>query len=71
MCAHGGDLSFSQDDDQVCPADLRQTVRDDERRPAARCVGDGPLDLVLRGRIDRGGRVIQDQNVRVGQEGAR
>ena len=70
MRADGGDLAFAQHDDQICPADLRQAMRDDKGRPPAGRVGDGALDLVLGRRVDRGGGIIQDQNVRIGQEGA-
>ena len=71
MRADGGDPAFAQDDDQICPADLRQAVRDDEGRASAGGVGDGALDLVLGGGVDGGGGIIQDQDARVGQEGAR
>src|SRR5215211_2645605 len=43
---------------------------DDEGCPSARSIRDGALDLVFRGRVDRGGRVIQYQNVRISQKGA-
>ena len=47
--ANGGNPAFPKNDDQICPADLRKAVRDDERCPSARRVGNGALDLVLGG----------------------
>ena len=70
MRAHGRDPAFAQDNDEISPADLRQAMRDDEGRSSARGVGDGALDLIFGGRVNCGGGIIQDQNARVGQEGA-
>ena len=39
-------------------------------RPASGRGGDGTLDLVLGGGVDGAGGIIQDQDARVGQEGA-
>ena len=39
-------------------------------RPLA-ALRDGALDPVLGGRIDGGGRIVQDQDARIGEEGAR
>ena len=71
MVADGGDAAFAQDHDQVGPADLGEAVGDDERSPAASGGGDGALDLVFGGRVDGAGRVIKDQDTRIGQEGTR
>src|SRR5512140_3256231 len=44
-------------------------MRDDEGCASAGGVGDGALDLVLGGGVDGGGGVVEDQNMRIGQEG--
>ena len=49
MCPNRSDLPFAKDDDQVCPADLRQAVGNNEGCPAAGCIGDGALDPVFGG----------------------
>ena len=64
-------LPLAQDDDQVRPADLRQAVGDDEGGASPRGGGDGALDLVFGGAVDGAGRIVQDQDARIGQEGAR
>ena len=70
MRADGGDLAFAEDDDQISPADLRQAVGDDEGRASAGGVGDGALNFVLGGGVNRGGGIIQHQHARIGEEGA-
>src|SRR5215212_3872530 len=71
MATDGSDPAFAQDNDQVCPADLRQAVRNDERRSSARRVGDGTLDLILSRRVNGGRGIVQDQDVRIGEKGTR
>lgn len=60
MRADGGNSSFSQNDDQIGPADLGQAVGDDKGRPAAGGIGNGALDAVFSSRVDGRGRVVQD-----------
>src|SRR5512141_158445 len=71
MVADGGDLAFAHDDDQVGPADLAQAVGDDDGGAPFGSHRNGALDFVFGGAVDGAGRVIQDQDARVGQEGAR
>src|SRR5512137_88923 len=71
MTAHGSDASLAQDNDQVCPADLRQAVSDDEGGASLRSGGDGTLDFVFGGAVDGGGRIVEDQDARVGKKCAR
>ena len=54
MCADGGDFAFAENNDEVCPADLREAVRDDEGGPSAGGVGDGALNFILGGRVNCG-----------------
>ena len=70
MCTDGGNFAFAENDDEVCPADLREAVRDDKSGPSAGGVGDCALDLILGGRVDGGGGIIQHENARVGEKGA-
>ena len=44
---------------------------DDQRRPAAHHLAQAGADVGLRRRIDRGGRVVEDEDARVDREGAR
>jgi len=46
-------------------------MSDDDRRPPGGGAEDRPLNLILRGAIDRRGRVVQHQDTGVGQEGSR
>ena len=52
-------------DDLVGEGDRRQAVRDDDRRPAAHRLAQADPDLRLGRRVDRGGRVVEDQDARV------
>ena len=70
MVADGGDAALAQDDDLVGPADLREAVGDEQGGAALGGAVDGSLDLILGGAVNGAGRVVQDQDARVGQEGA-
>ena len=58
-------------DDDIRPADLRQAMGDQDGRAALRGAEDGALNLIFGGAVDRAGRVVEDQDARVGQKGAR
>ena len=58
----GGDAAVVEDDDLVGERDRRETVRDDERRPAPHRLAQAEPDLRLGRRVDRGGRVVEDQD---------
>ena len=47
MGAHGNDFPFAEHDDEVCPADLGETVGDDEGGASFSGVGDGALNFVF------------------------
>jgi len=66
--SNGSDLSTTQDKDQVSPANLGETVRDDQRGPPLGGAEDRALDLVLRGAVDGTGCIIQDQDAGVRKE---
>ncbi|CAN5702049.1 hypothetical protein BH20ACT14_BH20ACT14_11220 [soil metagenome] len=60
-----------EDDDQVGATDRRQPMRDDERRSAGEEVPKPSLDFPLGADVDRGGGLVEDENVRVGEERTR
>jgi hypothetical protein len=56
--------------DPVGERDRRRPVRDHERRSTFHDRRERGADLVLLRRVDGGGRVVQDEHGRVGQDGA-
>ena len=56
---------------QVGAADRRQAVGDDERRPADEQPPQRGLDLPLGADVDRRGRLVEDEDPRVGEQRAR
>ena len=64
------DAAVVEDDDLVGERDRREAVRDDDRRPAAHRFGEPGADPGLGRRVDRGGRVVQDQDAGVDDERA-
>ena len=62
------DAAVVEDDDLVGERDRREPVRDDDRRPAAHRLGEAGPDLGLGRRVDRGGRVVEDQDAGVDDE---
>ena len=58
-------------DDLVGERDRREAVGDDERRAPRHRLVERELDLALGGGVDRGGRVVEDQHARVGEQRAR
>ena len=60
-----------EDDDQVRVADRREPVRDHEGGAPGEEPPERLLDLALGADVDRGGRLVEDQDPGVGQERAR
>ena len=71
MRAVGDDAAVVEQHDAVGERDRRGPVGDDDRRPALHHLGERGPDLVLLGRVDRRGRVVEDQHARVGEHRAR
>jgi hypothetical protein len=64
------DAAGVHDQDLVGIHDRRQTVRDDQRRAAARRAVEAGLDGLFGLRVERRGRFVKDQEWRVLQQGA-
>ena len=64
-------LALIENENLIGIGDRRQPVRDDERRAAAAKRVEGPLDLGLRLGIERARCLIEDEDRRVLQDGAR
>ena len=71
MSAGSREPAAAHHQDQVSPADLREAVGDDERGASPGSSVNRLLDLVLGGRVDGAGRIIQHEDARIGEEGAR
>ena len=71
MRAARRDAAVVEDDDLVGERDRREAVGDDDRRPAAHRLAQAVADLRLGRRVDRRGRVVEDQDARVDDERAR
>src|SRR5581483_7376403 len=65
------DAAVLEDDDQVGVADGRQAVGDDERRPPVQQPPQRALDRLLGADVDRARRLVEDEDARVGEQGAR
>jgi hypothetical protein len=65
------DLTALDDDDLVRAADGREAVGDDDRRAAAQQPIERALDQYLGRPVDVRGRLIEDQDPRIGEEGTR
>ena len=65
------DAAVAHDEDEVRLADGGQAVGDQERRAVAQQVVDGVLDKLLRLRVDGGRRLVEHEDARIGQHGAR
>ncbi len=65
------DETVLEHDDQIGVSDRRETVGDDERRPALEQQVQRMLDLPLGADVDGARRLVEDQDPRVGEEGAR
>ena len=71
MRAGVDDPSMVEDDDEVCAADRRQAVGDDERGPAGEEPTQSAVDPALRADVDRRRRLVEDEDARVCEEGSR
>ena len=65
------DFSVPDSQDHIRPDDGREPVGDHKGGPAPDHGGDGILDGPLRHRIHRGGRLVQNQDPGIGQDGPR
>ena len=65
------DLAVLQHDDQVGVADRGEAVCDHERGAAGEERAQRALDLPLGADVDRRGRLVEDQDPRVGEQRAR
>ena len=70
-CPWNDDAAVVEHDDLVGERDRREAVGDDDRRPAAHRLAQAVADLRLGRRVDRRGRVVEDQDARVDDERAR
>ena len=66
----GDQCAVFEQQDTVGAANLCQAVGDQQCRAAFQDPAHRPLDLVFGGAVDRTGRVVDDQDLWVGQEGA-
>ena len=66
-----GDPPVLEHDDLVGERDRRQPVRDDDRRPPAHDLAQPGADLRLGRRVDRRGRVVEDEDSRIDEQRAR
>ncbi len=66
-----GNPAFLQHYDPIRAAHNREPVADDQRGASAHQALQRLLDDPLRFRLDGGGRLVQDEDLRVGEEGAR
>src|SRR5437660_4119031 len=65
------DAALVEDIDAIRRTDAREAVRDEEHRPTAEEVAHACEEIVLRARIERRGRLVQDDERRVAKERAR
>lgn len=70
MGADLGDLAVVHDDDAVGPGGGGQAVGDDQGGAAAGDPLGGLVDQGFRGQVEGGGRLVEEQDVRVDQFGA-
>ena len=68
--AVGDDPAAFDEHDAVGEADRRQPVRDHERGAAGQQRPERVVDVLLDLHVDRAGRVVEDEDRRVGQQGA-
>ena len=65
-----GDPAAFEDDDLAGAADRREAVGDDERRAPGQQPLEAPLDRLLGAHVDVGGGLVEDQDPRLGEQGA-
>ena len=66
--ALGDDPAAVEQHHAVGQRDRGRPVGDDDRRAVAHDLGEGVADLVLLGRVDRRGGVVEDQHPGVGED---
>src|SRR5216683_4563059 len=71
MCALVDQFAPPQHQYLVGPAYLRETMGDQQGRAPLQEAADRLLDLVFGGAVNRAGRVVQDEDARISQQGAR
>src|SRR6266699_3897914 len=71
MCALVDQFAPPQHQYLVGPAYLRETVGNQQGRAPLQEAADRLLDLVFGGAVNRAGRVVQDEDAWIGQQGAR
>ncbi len=59
------------DDDAIGERERRAPVRDEDRRARARDLAQRRVDLLFDARVDRRGRVVEEQDLRIGEQRAR
>ena len=67
MGAFGDDAPAVEEDDPVGEGDGRGSVGDDQRGPSGHDLAQRGADLVLLGRVDRRGCIVENQDARVGE----
>ena len=71
VVAVGDDAAVVEHDDLIGERDRREAVGDHEGRAPGHRLVERQLDLLLGRGVDRGGRVVEDQHARVGEQRAR
>src|SRR5579883_2994212 len=64
------EFALAQDKDSVGPANLREAMGDEQRGAALQEATNGSLYLILRRAVDGAGGVVENQDARVGEQGA-
>ena len=65
------DAAVLEDDDQIGVADGGEAVRDDEGRPPGEERPQSHLDAPLGADVDARGRLVEDEDPRIGEQGTR
>src|SRR5579883_920164 len=64
-------FALAQNQHLISPANLREAMSNQQRGTALQHAMNGALDLILGSAIDRAGRVVEDQDARIGEQSAR
>src|SRR5579883_1462371 len=64
------EFALAQDKDSVGPANLREAMGDEQRGAALQEAANGSLYLILCRAVDGAGGVVENQDARVGEQGA-
>src|SRR5579875_79133 len=64
-------FALAQDQDLISLADLREAMGNQQGGTALQHAANGLLDLVLGGAINGAGRIVEDQDARIGQQRSR